>query len=176
MMLFVCFAVMALVVLLDQITKLLIVNFMTLGESIPVIKGVLNLTYITNKGAAMGMLSDNRWVFMIFSTLAIIGLTVFLVFSHKTLGKFTSIAFSMIIGGGIGNMIDRMFNGEVFCDGAVVDFIDFCAFPDLWKWTFNVADAFVTVGVGLVVFLIVFDEIRRKDHKNTEDRTEETEK
>jgi signal peptidase II len=67
----------------------------------------------------------------------------------------------MIAGGGIGNMIDRTFNGETFGNGVVVDFIDFCAFPELWMWIFNVADMFVCVGVALAAFDIIYDEVKK---------------
>ena len=57
-------------------------------------------------------------------------------------------------------MIDRIWNGEVFGSGAVIDFIDFCAFPELWSWIFNVADAAVCVGAALVFLAVVLDEIK----------------
>ena len=63
-------------ILLDQITKLLTLNFMDLGQSIKLIPGVINLTYIQNRGAAFGMLSNHRWVFMVISTVAIVGIGV----------------------------------------------------------------------------------------------------
>ena len=61
-------SVVALGIVLDQLTKLLTLNFMDLGQSIKLIPGVFNLTYIQNKGAAFGMLSNHRWVFMVIST------------------------------------------------------------------------------------------------------------
>ncbi len=161
MMLYIYIAIIALSIALDQITKYAVVANMVEGQSIPIIENILHLTYVTNDGAAMGMMDDYRWVFMSVSTVALIGIAVWLVVRHKHISKLTGIAFAMIAGGGIGNMIDRTFNGETFGNGVVVDFIDFCAFPELWMWIFNVADMFVCVGVGLAVFDIIFDEIKK---------------
>lgn len=152
--------VLLLVVLLDQITKLLIVNHFELGESLPLIKDVFHFTYILNEGAAFGMLADHRWVFLILSTVSVLGITAYLVFRSNKIGTLWGIALGMIAGGGIGNMIDRIWNGEVFGSGAVIDFIDFCAFPELWSWIFNVADAAVCVGAGLIFVAVILDEVK----------------
>ena len=79
----------------------------------------------------------------------------------------------MIVGGGIGNMIDRIFNGDVIGNGVVVDFIDFCAFPNLWMWIFNGADSFVCVGVGLFVIYYIRSEIKAAKAKKEEEEAEE---
>ena len=152
--------VLLLVVLLDQITKLLIVNHFELGESLPLIKNVLHFTYILNEGAAFGMLADHRWVFLILSTVSVFGITAYLVLRSRKIGTLWGIALGMIAGGGIGNMIDRVWNGEVFGSGAVIDFIDFCAFPELWSWIFNVADAAVCVGAALIFLAVILDEVK----------------
>lgn len=172
MMLYIYIAIVVLSVLLDQITKYAVVANMAEGQSIALIEDVLHLTYITNDGAAMGMMDDYRWVFMTVSTLALIGISVWICICHKKISKLSGIAFSMVVGGGIGNMIDRIFNGEVFGDGVVIDFIDFCAFPEIWKWIFNVADAFVCVGVGLVVLDIILDEVRRYKKAKAENKAQ----
>ena len=92
---------------LDQLTKLLAVQYLKPIGSYPLWQNVLHLTYVENRGAAFGMLSNQRWVFMIFSTVAIIGLVVYL-FRFCKEGKWVKVALAMIIGGGIGNMIDRL--------------------------------------------------------------------
>ena len=66
------------VVLLDQVTKILVLKLMTLGQSIPIIPNALNLTYIQNRGAAFGMLANHRWVFMVISIVAIGGICFYL--------------------------------------------------------------------------------------------------
>lgn len=160
-MLWIYFAIVAFTVILDQVTKYAVAANMAVGDSIPIIKNVLHLTYVTNDGAAMGMMDDYRWIFMSVSTVALIGISVWICICHKKISKLSVISFSMVVGGGIGNMIDRVFNGETFGDGVVVDFIDFCAFPKLWMWIFNVADAFVCVGVALVVLDIILEEVKK---------------
>ena len=152
--------VLLLVVLLDQITKMIVVKNMQLGESIPLIKDVFHFTYILNKGAAFGMLADHRWIFLILSTFSVLAITAYLIVRSRKIGVLFGISLSMIAGGGIGNMIDRIWNGEVFGSGAVIDFIDFCAFPQIWTWIFNVADAAVCVGAGLIFLAIILDEIK----------------
>ena len=137
-------------VLVDFITKKLVMLTMKLGESIPLIPGVLNLTYITNDGAAFGSFSEHRWVFMTLSVIMLIALAVLLVIWDRPKPTFY-IGTSMAIGGGIGNMIDRI------AYGTVVDFIDFCAFPELWMWIFNGADSFVCVGAALLVIYYITD-------------------
>ena len=146
------------VVLLDQISKMLIVKYMEIGQSIPLISGVLNFTYITNSGAAMGLFSNCRWLFMILAPVAVVAIVVYIMVS-KNVGTLYTLSLSMIAGGGIGNMIDRTFNGK-FGNGVVIDFIDFCAFPNIWRYTFNVADIFVCVGSGLLILTIIIEAVR----------------
>ena len=145
-------------IITDLVTKIIVMNTMSLGQSIPLIKGVLHITYITNKGAAFGSFSDARWLFMTLSTLLIVFLCALLI-AWEDRHPLFYVSVSMVLGGGIGNMIDRIFYGEV------VDFIDFCAFPRLWQWIFNGADSFVCVGVGLLIVYYVRAEIRNAREK-----------
>ena len=171
----VCGGVALAAVILDQITKLLVVkNFDNIGDSVDIIRNVLRFTYVTNDGSAFGMLSDARWVFMLFSTLGILAMAAYVICFAKENSWFTTVSFGMVIGGGIGNMIDRLFNGETFGNGVVIDFIDFCAFPEIWKWVFNVADSFVCVGVALLIASFVADEVSRaKKHKSLADGSDD---
>ena len=150
-------------VALDQATKWIVMLNMELGESVPLIKDVFHFTYIRNPGASLGSFSDSRWVFMVISTVMIAGMIYYLV-KYRPKQKLIYIPMSMIIGGGIGNMIDRLFYGESFGNGTVVDFLDFCAFPELWYWIFNVADSFVCVGAAILFVYLFIDII--KDEKN----------
>ena len=97
-------------VIADQITKLIVVNTMSVGETVPVIEDVFHFTYIQNRGAAFGMLADNRWVFMIISTVAIVAMCVYL-FGFCKESMLVKTGFALLIGGGIGNMIDRVILG-----------------------------------------------------------------
>lgn len=141
---------------LDQLTKYLVVSNMALHESIDIIPGVFRFTYIQNDGAAFGSLDNARWVFMVLSIVAIIGILVYM-FWKKPQDKLMLSALILIVSGGIGNMIDRI------ALGYVIDFIDFCAFPKIWMWVFNVADSFVCIGAGLLILWLVLDMIR--EHK-----------
>lgn len=143
------------VVLLDQVTKQLVLRFLYEGE-VALIEGVLHFTYVENRGMAFGMLSEHRWVFLLFSTVGIVAMALYLWFFAKS--PLSRAGLALAIGGGIGNMIDRV------ALGFVVDFIDFCAF-DFWVWVFNVADAAVCVGVGLVVLDLCLELIRELKKK-----------
>ena len=90
---------------------------------------------------------------MTLSCVAIVALSYYLYKTHKT-SVLQNVAVAFIIGGGIGNMIDRVLLGYV------IDFIDFCAFPKIWYYTFNVADSFVCIGAGLMIFYLLRDIIR----------------
>ena len=145
-------------IFLDQLTKILVLKLMDLHDSITIIPGMLNITYIQNRGAAFGMLSDHRWVFMVISTLTLIGMGIYL-FGFCKERMLMQVGLAMIIGGGIGNMIDRTVYSYV------VDMIDLCLF-DFWMWIFNVADAFVCVGAGIVIYSLILDIIRDSKKKD----------
>ncbi len=145
--------VIAALVVIDQVTKLFAVYLLAPVGSVEVIPGVLRFTYVENRGAAFGMLADNRWVFLVVSTIAIVALLIYL-WKARPENKFACMAISMIIAGGIGNMIDRVRLGYV------VDFFDFCAFGELWQWVFNFADACVCVGGGILVLWLLLTTIK----------------
>ncbi len=145
-------AIIAGVVALDQLTKWLAVVYLQGEASFPLWQDVLHFTFVKNEGAAFGMLKDSRWVFMIFSSVAIIALLVFL-FRFPPKSRWMQISIAMIIGGGIGNMIDRIFLGYV------IDFIDFTLIDFA---VFNVADSFVTVGSFLMIFLLIAEMIKEE--------------
>ena len=149
-------------VAVDQLTKWLCVTYLMDIESVTLIPGLLRLTYLENRGAAFGSLSDHRWVFMVLSSVAIVGVTVYLVrFSEQS--RLLRVALAMIIGGGIGNMIDRI------ALGYVIDFIDFYG---IWAYIFNGADSFVCVGAGLIVLYCILgmrEELKKQPSKSLSD-------
>lgn len=158
-------AIIVLGIILDQLSKWLIFTNMELTEppqSIPIIKNVLHITYITNDGAAFGMMDDprQRWIFIIVSTVAIIGFAVYLYLGHAD-NMLYGIAMSIVVSGGIGNMIDRFGFGFYVNPktqmGEVIDFIDFCG---IWNAIFNGADSFVCVGAGLLILALVIDLVK----------------
>lgn len=154
-------ALMAVTVILDQISKYIVVANLGLHESIEIIPGILRFTYIQNDGAAFGSMDEHRWVFMLLSTVAIVAILVFL-FWKKPQDKLLLSALIMVTGGGIGNMIDRV------ALGYVIDFIDFCAFPKIWMWIFNVADSFVCVGAGVLALWMILDTVKEYKKEKAE--------
>ena len=155
------------VVALDQVSKILVVEFLDRDNPFVIIEGVFRLKYSENRGAAFGSFEESRWVFMIASVLGIIALSVYL-FKFKPKSKLACTSLSMIIGGGIGNMIDRCFRaGEV--DGEIRHYVfDFIDFRGIWSYVFNVADAFVCVGAGILMVWCIWafiDETKKEKAK-----------
>ena len=142
--------IIALGIALDQLTKYLSTTFLKPLTTVPIIRDALHLTYVENRGAAFGMLSEHRWVFMIISTVTIIGIGIALYTGHID-GMRYGVCLSAIISGGIGNMIDRV------ALGYVVDFIDFRLIDFA---VFNGADAFVCVGAGFMILFLVLDIVK----------------
>ena len=146
------FGWLAVILILDQLTKFIVDRTMPLHHSIPVIDDVFSLTYIRNTGAAFGILAGSAARFrlpflVLFSVLAI----AFIIMMVRRLpdrekGLITALAF--ILGGAIGNLIDRIAYGEV------IDFLDF--YWSRYHWpAFNLADSFITIGVLITVFYLI---------------------
>ncbi len=148
---------------IDQLTKLLAVKFLKPVPTVPIIEDVIHLTYVENRGAAFGILADSRWVFMIISSVAILGM-LFYLYSGFAQNTLYEVSLGMIISGGIGNMIDRT------ALGYVVDMIDFRLIDFA---VFNGADSFVCVGAGLLMLALIFDVIKeskaKKEKSNASD-------
>ena len=136
------------VVVLDQLTKLWIVNTFALYESRQIIGGLFNLTYVTNTGAAFGMLAGTagwwRQVFFTFIGLAAITLIVFFYQKIGRQSRLNAVGLALVAGGAAGNLIDRLRLGKV------IDFLDFYISSHHWP-AFNVADSAICVGVGLLL-------------------------
>ena len=137
------------VIFLDQLTKYLIVQRFHLGETIPVISGYFNLTYIRNTGAAFGLLAQTEPQFRVpfFLIVPVVALLAIAYIFKKipAVDLKLSSALSLVIGGAIGNLIDRLQMGYV------VDFLDFH-----WNYAyhfpaFNIADSAICVGVGILM-------------------------
>ncbi len=138
--------VAVLLVVLDQVSKYLVVNSMELGESITVIPGLLDFTYTHNDGMAFGLGSESfRWVFIVV-TLLVCGVLVYMMTKPDFKSKLYYSAATFIVAGGIGNLIDRVLNGYV------VDFLALSFFPPVC----NIADYCVTAGTVLLLVFIVF--------------------
>ncbi|AIS52616.1 lipoprotein signal peptidase LspA [Thermoanaerobacter kivui] len=138
--------IVAFVVFLDQLTKYLAVKYLMLIGSYPVIKNFFHLTYVENKGAAFGML-QNKTLFFIVITV-IVGAVLIYSMIKLPGNSVYNYTLAMILGGAIGNLIDRVRLGYV------VDFIDFKFFPAV----FNVADSFIVIGAIILGYLMIFRE------------------
>jgi signal peptidase II len=162
-MILVWLAIISVAIFADQLTKWLAVMFIKGGEAVEVIPWFIQFSYVENRGAAWGMFSDQRWVFLIVSSVAIIGILVYMFLKRPT-NKLLVSALLLIVSGGIGNMIDRILLGYV------VDFLDFTFinFP-----VFNVADTFVCIGAGLMMLYLILSTV--KEYKN-EKRSKSNEK
>ena len=160
---------LVLIIFADQLSKWLVVAYLQGKESVYLIKGVLRFTYVENDGAAFGMLDDHRWVFLVLSTVMIIALIYYIV-KYKPQSKWVMTSLILIVGGGIGNMIDRLLLGYV------IDFIDFCAFPNLWRWVFNIADSAVCVGTFMLSLWLILDTVKEYKREKAEKEQAEKEK
>ncbi len=148
------------IVVLDQISKYFAAELLQGGATHTFIHGVLSFHYHENRGAAWGMLEDHRWVFMSVSIVAIVLIFVFFFLTRKEKrSPLIVVSLSFFAGGGIGNMIDRIFLGYV------IDFLrfDFVDFP-----IFNIADSFITVGACIMILYIVLETIREYKAKLAE--------
>ena len=144
------------VIILDQVTKLIIIKTLPLYDEVAVIPGVFNIVHILNPGGAFGLLagvdSSLRHLFFTVVSVLALGLVFYFYKSTPATYRFLSAAFALIFGGAIGNLIDR------FRFGQVVDFLDF--YVNTWHWpAFNVADSAITVGIGIFVFHLLFGKM-----------------
>lgn len=142
-------------IILDQLSKWLVVKFLKPIDDLPLWDGVFHFNYHENTGAAFGMFSDARWVFMVISTVAIIGLSLYVFFGRVT-NTLSGISICLIISGGIANMIDRIALGYV---------VDFLYFKLINFAIFNVADSFVCVGAGLLVLSLILEIVEEAKAK-----------
>lgn len=153
------------VIFLDQISKAVIRHFMTEGQSIPILGKFFMLTYTQNTGAAfslsLGTPVVNR-IFFIFVTFITVGFILYLLNLSKHVWQ--NIGFSLVIGGAIGNVIDRIFLGSV------TDFLD-CDFPDfiMQRWPiFNIADSMIVIAMCILAIYILFFEHKKISRKPEE--------
>ena len=137
-----------LAVIADQVTKYIVVENIDFKGTVPFIPGFMSFYHTRNTGAAFSMFSDQRWVFMVFSFISM-GLIIFILIKEYKRHKLLNLALAMVLGGGIGNMIDRI-RLEYVVDFFKTEFMDFAVF--------NVADCFITVGAVLLGVYVIFFE------------------
>lgn len=142
------------VLILDQLTKWLVATYMNIGDSIPIIKGVVSITSSRNTGAAFGILQGQMWLFYVITVVVVIGVIIYLQKQGRK-QALLGVALALVLAGAIGNFIDRIIRGEV------VDFIYFriIDFP-----IFNAADSALTIGVVLIFIQTLFEGKKEKNH------------
>lgn len=131
------------VVLIDRLSKIFFTGLLDLNESLAVIKNVMHFTLVHNTGIAFGLFKDCGFVFVIIP-LILTGLLIYNIYYYRNSEKLSRtyiLAFSLILGGAIGNLIDRISLGYV------IDFIDFRIWP-----VFNIADSAITIGAAVILF------------------------
>lgn len=141
-------------IILDQTTKLLITSLLKLNEVVNIINGFFSITYVRNTGAAWGMFSNNTLLLSIISILFLI----FFIKYIEELSKvsfFYEIAFGLIVGGIVGNLIDRLFRGYV------IDFFRFIILDYNYP-IFNIADTLIVIGVIILIINFVRDDLIEK--------------
>lgn len=143
------------IIVIDQITKFLTINNIPLHETREVIPSILSFTYHQNTGAAWSIL-EGQMIFFYIVTLIVVGVIVYYLHSYGKNDKFFAFSLSLILGGAIGNFIDRLFLQYVV-DMIRLEFIDFPIF--------NVADMALTVGVSLMILYLILDEWKQYKNK-----------
>lgn len=138
--------IVILIIIADQISKFIIVKNVEMGEMIEIIQNFFYITYIRNKGAAWSLFQNGRYFFIVMTIIVSIVLIYLLM---KSKNRIFCLALSFILGGAIGNLIDRIIVGSV------VDFLEF----HFWSYrfpVFNVADTFITIGTILLAYYLIF--------------------
>ena len=151
---FVALAIGAVIIIADQLIKYFVNTGLKPVGEVSVIDGFFKLVYVENRGVAFGMFKDMRWIFVVLTS-ALLLIIIFYMFKKRPSGKFFYICAGLIIGGGIGNLIDRVIYGYV------IDYLSISFFPPVC----NFADYCITVGVFLLVIYIFFFSSKFKSNK-----------
>ncbi len=144
-------AISIIIILLDQITKFYAVKLLKGNAPIIIIKNFLQFNYVENFGAAFGILQNKKVFFIIMTTIVVIGIIIYIK-TNSHLTTTMKIALAMIIGGAIGNLVDRIRLGYV------VDFIDVNFWGHYDFPVFNVADSSIVIATFLICYLVIFNK------------------
>lgn len=131
------------VFLLDRLTKIIILNYLSQGHSIALIQNIFHFTLVLNKAAAFGLFGHNRIIFAAVAIVAIAAIVIY-IFKRKGANSILASALGLILGGAAGNLFDRI------RFGCVIDFIDLRVWP-----VFNIADSCITIGALILVVLCI---------------------
>ncbi len=145
-------------VALDQFTKYLATTYLMPVGTMPFIPGVMELRYVLNDGAAFSFFAGKTWFLVGATSIALIALAAY-AFIKKPKNKLELISLTLILAGGVGNLIDRILYGVVV-DFFATTFINFAVF--------NVADCCVVIGTGLMILYVILDEYKVYKNKKQE--------
>ena len=151
------FITAAVIVAVDQVTKAIVVSHLREGESRRVVGSVLSWTYQRNPGSAFGLF---RHVPVLFTVLAAVIAVVIIVRSPRVRDKLVAFALGLVLGGALGNLVDRIARPPGVFRGRVIDFVDLHWWP-----VFNVADSAVVIGAVLLLIASFRNERRTKEHE-----------
>ena len=147
--------IILIIVFADQLIKFYIINNFSYGQSLAIIENIFHLTFVKNTGAAFGIFKGGNIFFIVISSLIILFLLFYFYYYFKR-NFYTKISFGLIIGGAIGNLIDRIKLNYV------VDYLDF----RIWT-VFNLADSAIVVGAGILMIYIIIKDFNFKNNKES---------
>lgn len=141
------------IAILDQAAKLFAAGLLQEAGSVPIIQNVFHLTYVENRGAGWGMFSDHTWILTVVTFVAVVAAVAYVVVKRPKNKVFLT-GFTFIIGGAVGNLVDRIRLGYV------IDFFDFTLidFP-----VFNIADCFITIGAIIFAVYVIFFSDKKEE-------------
>ena len=137
------------VVAFDQVAKALVVANLPYGTPVPVLGGALQFLYVRNPGAAFSFAVNMTWVFSVISAAVVVAI---IIYSRRIRSMWWAVVLGMLLGGALGNLIDRLFREPGFGRGHVVDFI---STPWMMPAIYNVADSFICISMVVFVLLVI---------------------
>ncbi|MFB0971403.1 MAG: signal peptidase II [Neofamilia sp.] len=144
------FIITSVCILLDQLTKYLVVEFIKGSKPLVIVEELLSFVYVENRGAAFGILQNKKWLFIVVTIISVAALLYLFLFHYKKMSTWLIVSLSFVLGGTIGNFIDRMRLDYV------VDFISVRIMNRYDFAVFNVADSFIVIGAIMLIIHIIF--------------------
>lgn len=151
------FILTAIIIILDQVTKFAAIKHLKHQKPIVIIEDFFQLNYVENRGAAFGILQGRRLLFLVITIIVVLVISFYLIKYYNQMTPLTRISFAMLIGGAVGNLIDRIRWGYVV-DFISVKLINKYDFP-----VFNIADICVVLSTLFIIYLVLFDKIEIGD-------------
>lgn len=152
-----CYCLALVSVFIDQLVKILVRTHMHLYESIPVIKNFFSITYVRNTGGAFSILQNKTYLLLIIAFLVLFFLIGYIE-KQKKFTKMEAVSLGMLLGGIVGNFIDRLIYGQV------IDYFDFTIFGYAYP-VFNLADCFIVIGILFMCYFIIRSDVYDRRRK-----------